>query len=134
VYHSVVILHRVLLSAYTALLSVYTALLGVYTAHLTIVRTLKKLLGFSAVSCKDFRKQFYLWSVALQCVAMYCSVLQFVSKSFENSFPGLFHWYDMNHLYVNNTLIWHLESCSVLQFVAACCSVLQCVAVCCTDI
>ena len=38
----------------------------------------------------------------------------------------------MNHPYVNNTLIWHFESCSVLQFVAVCCSVLQCVAVCCS--
>ena len=41
--------------------------------------------------------------IAIQCVAVYCSMLQCVA-------------------------VW----CSVLQYIAVCCSVLQCVAVCCS--
>jgi len=64
----------------------------------------------------------------LQCVAVCCSVLQYVVKivCVRDAPPApLF-----SHRYVH-VLQCVSACCSVIQCVAMCCSVLQCVAVCC---
>jgi len=70
------------------------------------------------------------WRPLLQCVAVCCSVLQWVTVSCsglqcETKSDGR-HGSDGEHCLSGD------DRCSVLQCVAVCCSVLQCVAVCCS--
>ena len=69
--------------------------------------------------------------LALQCVAVCCSVLQCVVKSpnTQNEWPMSFAWY-LEEVYEQPPV--RTQRCSVLQCVAVCCRVLQCVAVCCS--
>jgi len=108
-----------------------------HSRTMTIMRTLKKLLGFSAVSCEDFRKNSIcgpLHCSVLQRIAVCCSLFQKLLKipSLDSLIDMIWiipmwitHWFGISSLAVY---------CSLWQFVAVCCSVLQCVAVCCTDI
>jgi len=68
----------------------------------------------------------------LQCVAVCCSVLQYVT-AFCKNWNHLFGAHLPQRTCAHEAMLQCVAvCCSVLQCAAVCCSVLQCVAVCCT--
>ena len=65
------------------------------------------------------------------CVAVCCSVLQWITPTFRVSFKRVFL---LTRLKYHGVLQCVAMYCSVVQCVAVCCSVLQCVAVCCSGL